>query len=264
MIQIHEAARTLARRKWLGIVGDSEAPSTASDAEFVSCFGSKTVAISGKLIARFAASNNDETRRTGGYSIMRRFMGGADTRAPAIEAFMRGRATEAGRQWAETPDEANQIIPKLVAELAATYKVGSPGYTLGISAASKLLFFSCPEMPVFIYDSLVQKFLGCPAANSEYSYAVFWQRCSKALNSPGHIETGLPPEHGIYSLMPPMDWFKRRCLDLEFYLEQQAKTTSVLSFKAEAPIPAEQQKVAVLLDEVGKPQLRSCRSTRLV
>jgi hypothetical protein len=87
MIQILEVDRLNACRKWRGIIviGTQEFIAEASDAEFVSRFKQP---ITGDLIKRFAARNNDATARTGGYSIIRRFKGSAYVRAPEIEKLL--------------------------------------------------------------------------------------------------------------------------------------------------------------------------------
>ena len=51
---------------------------------------------------------------------------------------------------------------------------------LGIVVASKLLFFTCPEMPIFIYDSVVGKALSMEHLTIR-DYFEFWQRCKEIL-----------------------------------------------------------------------------------
>jgi hypothetical protein len=225
---IFDYDRRHARRKWLGLTSAGK-PTVACDAEFFHRFGQEQV--DQDLLARFGAVNTVR-RPSGGYSICRRFTGGTATWAPRIAAFLAGDAAKARVALDRAPFRRREIVCSLIQELALLNAPARNGDArgLGISAASKILFFACPEMPFFIYDSVVRRQLGMPALSDGESYGAYWDRCWQAFAAEPHSTPGPLPENSSWPGSPPEQWFTRRCLDLSFY-----PTPGRVSERAEVP-----------------------------
>ncbi len=116
-----------------------------------------------EVLKQFAALNDDRSKRTGGYSISRRFWGGIQKWTPLIAGFLCERVAPARKKYRQIGDR--DIVFRLHNELAKMPGMSIRGNSgsLGTVPASKLLFFACPEMPFFIYDSFVGCTLGKPS-----------------------------------------------------------------------------------------------------
>ena len=187
----------------------------ASDREFYEALGRGR--IDETILARFAAknSNNDPQRRTGGYSVIRNFWGGAAYWASPLQGFFRDYVAPARARYAASRDGA--IGYELVIRLAKMKGRSPSGNSkpLGPVAASKLIFFACPEMPIHIYDSVVAKVFSME--NLEVGRFPEWcRRCQSVMPKYAATEQLLPADR-IGEFADKMDWFTRRCQDLMLY-----------------------------------------------
>jgi hypothetical protein len=85
-----------------------------------------------------------------------------------------------------------------------------------VVTATKFLFFACPEMPVFIYDSYVGKALKTPTLASKHYRSQWWEKCSGLQRMNPSALSLLRPEHRD-EFANKEDWFTRRALDLMLY-----------------------------------------------
>lgn len=187
----------------------------ANDKEFYE--GLSQCQIDETLLGRFAASNNNEnpSRRTGGYSIVRGFCGGIPSWTPRINDFLQHRVNPARMKYQNTKDKS--IIWALISELGGMKGCSKNGCVrpLNIVAASKLMFFACPEMPVFIYDSVVGDALSMPKLPLS-RYDEWWSKCNELRNANADVTNMIPAERQK-EFDDKREWFKRRCLDLMLY-----------------------------------------------
>ena len=92
------------------------------------------------------------------------------------------------------------------------------GFTnhFGIVAASKLLFFICPEMPIFIYDSFVGQALSIEKLPIR-EYPKWWQRCDDIFKANSSAIPLLLPKDRQKEFTDKEEWITRRSLDLMLY-----------------------------------------------
>lgn len=206
-----------ASRKWCGRDDERGIRWQANDAEFYRALSDPNARIDARLVRRFSAANNDEKRPTGGYSIIRAMWGGADVWAENISRFRDTHVVPARDQFGEESLKRKaQVAISLHLELGGILGISRNGRSrpLGISAASKFLFFMCPEFPFFIYDDVARLGMGFNQRLGLDSYAEWVKRCAERL-SPDHlllVRGHLPPNYD-----GRVDWFTRRCLDLALY-----------------------------------------------
>lgn len=201
--------------KWDGHDPQENRTWRATDREFFDSFSAFQV--DSASLRRFAAPNNDDkaTQRTGGYHISRRFWGGFEAWAPRIRAFLREQAAMAQRKYLKTGDPG--LVTQLHAELGRMTGASPPGNTatLGITPVSKLLFFACPRMPFFIYDSYVGATLGLEGIGLE-GYGEWCRQCRELYDLTTRFERLIPPKRRA-EFRGKEDWLKRRSLDLMLY-----------------------------------------------
>lgn len=177
-----------ARERWEG-----------DEREYVEAFSSGRVTL--EILTRLAKS----TTGGGGFAITRRFQGGLKLWSKWLINFNRHVAEEVQR-YLRNPD--SQIIFSLhecLAEQCPMNSTKRPS-VLGISAASKLLFFMCPKLPFFIYDSDARLALNMRVLEP-HEYRTWWNRCRDIL-----AEVNLPLDTRIPDGANE-DWFHRRCFD---------------------------------------------------
>jgi hypothetical protein len=187
----------------------------ATDREFLKMFSCGEITES--VLARFAANNNNEnpSKRTGGYSITRKFWDGLSSWTPRIRYFFVNGVKPARLRFHESGDI--EILWDLIYQLSKMEGRSAKGYTnpLGVVAASKLLYFACPEMPVFIYDSVVGKALSVPNLVVE-DYFHWWAKYHDIRNMNSSALSLLPSDRR-QEFSDKDDWFTRRSIDLMLY-----------------------------------------------
>jgi hypothetical protein len=201
--------------KWDG--RDAERRWEATDREFFLGFSAGD--INELLIKRFAENNNNDvpSRRTGGYSIKRKFSGGLSSWTPRLKNFYTSIISPARYRYSLT--ESIEVVWELITQLAemkGQARKESKPRNLGIVAASKLPFFACPEMPFFINDSFVRKALSMERFQSIRDYPKWWIRCNEILELNSSVIPLLPKERQR-EFLDKEDWLKRRSLDLMLY-----------------------------------------------
>lgn len=158
-------------------------------------------------------------RGDGGFSVSRRFHGGVSKWSGPLNQFHKDHVIAAVKRYGRKPDP--QIIFRLherLAEHCPMEKKKRPG-VLGISAASKVLFFMCPELPFFIYDSVARLALDIRELQP-HEYEIWWNRCSEVLKKT-RLPSGQLPEGAT------KDWYHRRCFDKALYDVGEQKQRSL-------------------------------------
>ena len=139
---------------------------------------------------------------TGGYSIKYCFSDGLANWLPILRtAIQTGRAAQTEAHAVRAVDELAKARPP------TAWKV------LGVSAASKLMFFGVPNWPIFIFD----RFSGLAVGLQKPASYSIWHRAVsaryRALHGlPAALRSRIPPQ-------PPFDWFQRRCFDIALFTE---------------------------------------------
>lgn len=190
MIKISSKHVKYARNRW-----------ESYERKYIEAFstGSITPEILGSLAKRWE----------GGFSISRRFQGGLKKWSAPLNRFYNNHVIAAIKHYRQEPDP--QIVFSLhqrLAEKGPMEKKKRPG-VLGISAASKVLFFMCPELPFFIYDSVARLALDIRELEP-HEYEISWNRC-REVQGRTKLPRGQLPE-GV-----DKDWFHRRRLDKALY-----------------------------------------------
>ncbi len=236
MARIEAEDAVLALQKWYGVGATEDHRYRWSDGAFFTEFGHLRAAagtrqLPGPLLRAFAAPNkdNDARRRTGGYSIARRFLGGVEQAAQAIHTALRSQGG-----FDPSPLPRPEQVARVVALVQAVggIELESARGTkriLGISAATKLLFFLRPDLPVFIYDKYAAKALRITGLRPG-DYADDWHRpCAALLAANAGVPIALPQPHEQVQhggaaggraeapTPPSEDWMRRRCLDLMLF-----------------------------------------------
>ncbi|MCL6106859.1 MAG: hypothetical protein M1309_05895 [Actinobacteria bacterium] len=186
---------------------------TACDRLFLEEFSAGLV--SEKTLRQFSATNTVQ-KRTGGYSIGRTFWGGIFHWATRIDIFVKEDVAMYRMEYQQSgnPDIAYKILD----ELANMEGAGPSGKKrkLGTVSASKLAFFLCPEMPFFIYDSVVGKVFGRKSAPRPNEYPM-WCAALEKLLPDSHSFREQVPEKRRPEFANRLDWLARRSLDLALY-----------------------------------------------
>lgn len=187
----------------------------ATDREFIEGFAAGK--ITNELLSRFAAKNDNDvaSKRTGGYSVTRKFWGGLSSWRPRLQEFYTSDVLPCRDQYTQV----RRVEPawEMTIKLAEMQGTSAKGFSspLGIVAASKLLFFACPEIPIFIYDSVVGIALSMDKLAIE-EYPKWWNRCNDVLkNNPSAIP--LLPTNRQVEFQDKEEWFTRRSFDLMLY-----------------------------------------------
>lgn len=208
-----------ALRKWNG--KDSNPVNTnnirewkANDKEFLNGFSKGN--FTKDLVKKFIAKNKDseERQRTGGYSIARKMWGGHEFWTNELNKFYKEEIENKIKEYDEKKDI--KIVVELVKKLAkieGTSLTSGKKNKLGIVSASKILFFTCPNMPIFIYDSVVGKALSMENLKIE-EYDKFCNTCQNIINS---IPSYQITESNKNDFKDKENWFKRRIFDLMLY-----------------------------------------------
>ena len=187
----------------------------ATDREFLEGFS--TGKITGPLLSRFAANNNNNiaSKRTGGYSIVRKFWGGVASWMPRLQGFYTTHVLPARVHFRQT--RKVEAVWELTTQLAEMKGQSTKGFTnpLGIVAASKLLFFACPEMPIFIYDSFVGAALSVNKLPIK-DYPRWWHHCNDVLEANSSVIPLLPKDRKT-EFPDKEEWITRRSIDLMLY-----------------------------------------------
>lgn len=185
-----------------------DAQAFASDRAFLSYFGARPDHLDVARLKTLARADRKTPQgRTGGYDLQRNMQGGAAHWAEFLAPFFAETATAACQAFAASPDD--YFIFQTLDELATFGgKAGSGKRSkpLGVAAASKLMFFACPELPIFLYDAVAGDAL-CMRSLHADEYPLWHRLCSDILYNSPVFE--LP--RGIDA---PQDWLKRRCFDL--------------------------------------------------
>jgi len=204
---IDELAVEKALKKWDGI------ETTASDCFFLHEFSEGS--ISQKTLKLFSATNT-ERRRTGGYSIGRTFWGGISAWAPRIDTFAKEKVANYRVNYSQCGKRS--IAFNIFDELANMEGTGPSGKKrkLGTVSASKIAFFLCPEMPFFIYDSVVGTSLGLKSPPKPNEYPAWCDGLSQLLPEPDSFRE-LVPRKRLQEFSHRLDWLARRSLDLALY-----------------------------------------------
>ena len=100
--------------------------------------------------------------------------------------------------------------------MEGTSLTGKTKGPLGPSSASKLAFFLCPEMPFFIYDSVVGKAMRRSRPKSVSEYQTWCNELKKLLPNPESF-CKLVRKDRRHEFTHRMDWLARRSLDLALY-----------------------------------------------
>ena len=79
-----------------------------------------------------------------------------------------------------------------------------------------LAFFLCPEMPFFIYDSVVGEVCGRKSAPKPNEYQIWCSDLKKLLPEPDNFHR-LVPQERLHEFTNRLDWLARRSLDLALY-----------------------------------------------
>lgn len=175
-----------------------------------------------RLYALVRAAKDRRRQPTGGYSVIRRFRGGLRTWIQDLEAFRKDELTQCMGEWRETnmPQPLWRAVA-ILGNMARLSKAENLG-PLGVSAASKILFFACPEAPLFIFDSVVKEAYdfamrgkqGWPRRIDTASYADWWRFCSE-FQGQTIIDSATSQITG--SGLVSRDWVVRRCVDNMLY-----------------------------------------------
>lgn len=140
---------------------------------------------------------------TGGYSISRTFHGGLRDWLGRIKFALKQTQTLTGEVSAI--DFVNGLSEQ---------RLRPDMRPLGVSAASKLVFFGAPHLPVFIYDSVVREAVEVMAPKPGH-YDI-WHRHMKNIDRCATID------QIVFSRKRPLasqeEWFRRRCLDQTLYM----------------------------------------------
>ncbi len=186
---------------------------TACDRIFLEEFSAGS--INEKTLRQFSATNTLK-RRTGGYSIGRTFWGGISEWAPRIENFAKDTVAKQRIEYQNSGNKA--IVFRILDELANMEGTGPSGKKrqLGTVSASKLAFFLCPEMPFFIYDSVVGKVFHRKSAPRPSEYPMWCADLGKLLPDPDAFREHVT-EKGRPEFAHRLNWLARRALDLALY-----------------------------------------------
>jgi hypothetical protein len=183
---------------WSGRISQKKAVVYRSDREHFVIFSNPS-ALTFYDLKRFIWFANISTakRATGGYSIKYCFSGPLKAWVPMVRAALlraRGFRTE--------------VAAIRQADLLANSRTTAARKSLGVSAASKLLFFGAPHLPIFIFDRLAGDALGVRGPSSYKS----WHRT--AMRTFRHTNFDEPALREWQPCDAPKDWFRRRAFDI--------------------------------------------------
>lgn len=136
---------------------------------------------------------------TGGYSIRYCFAGRLSKWVPVIKSAL---------IMAQRINGEGAAI-RLVNGLARA-KPPHASKQLGVSAASKIVYFGAPHLPVFIFDRLAGTALGL-VKPKRYSD---WHAVAGRAYRRSRVGVGQPDLKRLKPPFPPLDWFRRRCFDI--------------------------------------------------
>jgi len=140
---------------------------------------------------------------TGGYSISRTFNGGLHNWLGHVRAALQRAQTLAHE------GDAIAFVDRL-----SKQRLGQGMRPLGISAASKLVFFGAPNLRVFIYDSVVREAVGILPLGPGHYWT--WHKLMKKIDGCATVDKKVFDQRCPQEI--PEDWFRRRCLDQALYL----------------------------------------------
>lgn len=183
---------------WSGRISQKKASVYRSDREHFEIF-SKPVALTYYDLKRFVWFANISTARraTGGYTIKYSFSGPLKAWVPMVRAVL-----------LRTRGLKSEVAVIRIADRLATSRTSAAWKSLGVSAASKLLFFGAPHLPIFIFDRLAGNALGL---KSPRSYKSWHLTAVRAYRHAGFDERAL---RKCRPANAPAEWFRRRSFDI--------------------------------------------------
>lgn len=198
----------MAMHRWTGVTLHPSERDTASDAVFYRYFSKLPEPVDTTMLKVFARPNRDRgNAEIGGYDTQMDMQGGVAHWASRLGNFFADRARHAREAFLNGPD--GYYVASLVEDLANLKGLAAANrepQSLGLSAATKLIFFACPEMPIFMYDNVVGDALGMRTLRPN-EYPVWDAICADLLYRRLAVSVQPPRE-------AEPDWFRRRCFDM--------------------------------------------------
>ncbi len=196
----------IAASLWCGRISQKKAAVYRSDSEHFAVFSNPRVLTYYDLRRFIEFANVSPARRaTGGYTIKWRFSGSRRAWVSVIRvALLRARRLKT---------EAAAIR---LADALANSRTTAARMPLGVSAASKLLFFGAPHLPIFVFDKFTRIAAGVRPPRLYGS----WHRTAMAMYRHANLD-----ERALRRLRPPdapEGWFRRRCFDIALVQKGQA------------------------------------------